>query len=97
MDLEKTAQHFDLSGKVILVTGGTRGLGLAMARAFAEAGASLVVSSRKAEACSRGRPGYQGGAGSRVYRGALSRCRLGRLRRPGRGRLCGVRQGGRAG
>lgn len=51
MDIEKTAKHFDLTGKVILVTGGTRGLGLAMARAFAEAGADLVISSRKAEAC----------------------------------------------
>ena len=51
MNLENTAKHFDLSNKVILVTGGTRGLGLAMVRAFAEAGASLVVSSRKSEAC----------------------------------------------
>jgi len=51
VNLENTAKHFDLSNKVILVTGGTRGLGLAMVRAFAEAGASLVVSSRKSEAC----------------------------------------------
>jgi NAD(P)-dependent dehydrogenase (short-subunit alcohol dehydrogenase family) len=51
MNLENTAKHFDLSDKVILITGGTRGLGLAMARAFAEAGASLVVSSRKQDAC----------------------------------------------
>ncbi|HPG25481.1 MAG TPA: SDR family oxidoreductase [Myxococcota bacterium] len=41
----------DLSGKVAVVTGGSKGLGLAMARAFAEAGADLVVASRKLEAC----------------------------------------------
>src|SRR3990172_3618846 len=37
---------FDLSGKVALVTGGSKGLGLAMARGFAEAGADVVISSR---------------------------------------------------
>ena len=42
---------FDFSGKVVLVTGGTRGLGYRMARAFAERGASLVIASRRQEAC----------------------------------------------
>jgi NAD(P)-dependent dehydrogenase (short-subunit alcohol dehydrogenase family) len=42
---------FDLSGRVAVVTGGTRGLGLAIARAFASAGADLVVASRKESAC----------------------------------------------
>ncbi|HVC92056.1 MAG TPA: SDR family oxidoreductase [Pirellulales bacterium] len=37
---------FNLSGRVALVTGGSKGLGLAMARIFAEAGADVVVSSR---------------------------------------------------
>ena len=41
----------DLTGKVVLITGGTRGLGRAMALGFAKAGADLVVSSRKAQAC----------------------------------------------
>ena len=51
MDTERTAAHFDLTGKIILVTGGSRGLGLAMCRAFAEAGATVVISSRKQEGC----------------------------------------------
>lgn len=51
MDTQKTAAHFDLSGKVIVVTGGSRGLGFQMCRAFAAAGASIVVSSRKQDGC----------------------------------------------
>lgn len=42
---------FDLAGKVALITGATRGLGYTMAKAFAQAGADIVVSSRKPEAC----------------------------------------------
>ena len=37
---------FDLTGRVALVTGGSKGLGLAMARGFAEAGADVVISAR---------------------------------------------------
>src|SRR4029077_7178033 len=37
---------FDLSGKVALVTGGSKGLGLAMARGLAESGADIIISSR---------------------------------------------------
>jgi len=42
---------FDLSGKVALVTGGSRGLGLEMVRAFAQAGADVIIASRKLDAC----------------------------------------------
>ncbi|UJA20198.1 SDR family oxidoreductase [Thermoleophilia bacterium SCSIO 60948] len=40
---------FDVSGKSVLVTGGSRGIGLMIARGFLEAGARVVISSRKAE------------------------------------------------
>jgi NAD(P)-dependent dehydrogenase (short-subunit alcohol dehydrogenase family) len=46
-----TKDHFDLSGKVALVTGGSRGLGLQMVRAFAEHGADIIIVSRKLGAC----------------------------------------------
>jgi len=42
---------FDLTGKVALITGGSRGLGLQMTRAFAERGADVIVASRKLDAC----------------------------------------------
>jgi NAD(P)-dependent dehydrogenase (short-subunit alcohol dehydrogenase family) len=42
-------QLFDLSGKTALVTGGSRGLGLQMAHALGEAGAKIMLSSRKAD------------------------------------------------
>jgi NAD(P)-dependent dehydrogenase (short-subunit alcohol dehydrogenase family) len=40
---------FDLTGRVALVTGGSKGLGKAMARGFAQAGADVVISSRHEE------------------------------------------------
>lgn len=44
---------FRLDGKVAVVTGSSRGLGLAMAQGFAEAGAHVVLSSRNLDACER--------------------------------------------
>jgi NAD(P)-dependent dehydrogenase (short-subunit alcohol dehydrogenase family) len=42
---------FDLTGKVALITGGSRGLGRQMALAFADYGADVIIASRKLEAC----------------------------------------------
>ncbi|MEV7203092.1 SDR family oxidoreductase [Streptomyces griseoluteus] len=45
------AELFNLSGKCALVTGGTRGIGMMIARGLLQAGARVVISSRKADAC----------------------------------------------
>lgn len=42
---------FDFTGKVVLVTGGSRGLGYQMVKAFAERGADVIIASRKLENC----------------------------------------------
>ena len=45
------SNQIDMSNKVVLITGGSRGLGRAMALGFAEAGADLIITSRKIESC----------------------------------------------
>jgi dehydrogenase/reductase SDR family protein 4 len=47
---------FNLDGKVALVTGASRGIGLAIAAAYADAGARVVISSRRQEALEAAAP-----------------------------------------
>lgn len=47
----QSSDLFDLTGKVAVVTGGSRGLGQSMVRALARHGADVVIASRKAPAC----------------------------------------------
>ncbi|HEY2256594.1 MAG TPA: SDR family oxidoreductase [Variovorax sp.] len=49
MNARSIQKLFDLSGKTALITGGSRGLGLQMAHALGEAGARIMLSSRKAD------------------------------------------------
>jgi NAD(P)-dependent dehydrogenase (short-subunit alcohol dehydrogenase family) len=51
MNPQKLRRLLDMSGRVVIVTGGTRGIGRALAEGYVSAGAKVVVASRKAEAC----------------------------------------------
>ena len=51
VDRARLKQLFDMTGRVVIVTGGTRGIGRALAEGYVAAGAKVVVASRKAAAC----------------------------------------------
>ena len=60
---------FDVSRKVVLITGGSRGIGLMVARGFVQSGASVIISSRNEQACIESAAALTklGGAGSVSY------------------------------
>ena len=58
-----TGATFDLTGKVAIITGASRGIGLAIAQAYAAAGAKVVLSSRKQEAVEQAAQGIREAGG----------------------------------
>jgi NAD(P)-dependent dehydrogenase (short-subunit alcohol dehydrogenase family) len=51
VDSDQLRSLFDMTGRVVIVTGGTRGIGRALAEGYVAAGAKVVVASRKPQAC----------------------------------------------
>jgi NAD(P)-dependent dehydrogenase (short-subunit alcohol dehydrogenase family) len=57
---------FDMTDRTVIVTGGTRGIGLALAEGFILAGARVVVASRKPDACEQAAQHLQGLGGQAI-------------------------------
>ena len=57
---------FDMTGRTVVVTGGTRGIGLALAEGFLLAGANVVVASRKPDACEQAAEHLRGLGGQAI-------------------------------
>ncbi len=53
MDRQELLDRFDMTGRVAIVTGGSRGIGRAVVGGLAAMGAKVVIASRKADACER--------------------------------------------
>lgn len=66
MDRAGFNKLFDMTDRTVIVTGGTRGIGLALAEGFVLAGARVVVASRKADACDEAATHLRGLGGQAV-------------------------------
>lgn len=64
--MRASAELFDLTGRVALVTGGSRGIGRAVAEGLASAGADVVIASRKLAACETAAKEIEAATGRRV-------------------------------
>jgi NAD(P)-dependent dehydrogenase (short-subunit alcohol dehydrogenase family) len=69
---------FDLSGKVALITGSSRGIGLASAQRMAQHGAKVVICGRKAEACEAAAATINADPGSATGGAIAVACNIGR-------------------
>ena len=70
---------FDLSGRVALITGGSRGIGKAIAQGFAEAGASIVLVSRNEDELARASADIERATGAKVAHLAADLSRRGEV------------------
>ena len=64
--------HFDLMGKIALVTGGSKGIGFAIARGLAQQGANIVIVARDPKQLEAARHQIQSQSGKKVWTFALT-------------------------